>query len=286
MDKKKCVIHANCQGEPLAALLGRHPVFPKEYDILHVVNYTRQPLPDSLISRADIFIYQYLGPDWGELGSKVLLSKIPGRCNTVCLPNLFFKHYWPFWDNAPGMDYSDMFLNDLIARGLDKKEVVHLYLYSDLKRFYDLDRLAEESLTREREKEKNWDFKMVDMVLDRFKRELLFNTVNHPGRALSFHVAEKTLELLGFDPFGAGEYDNFSDPYPEFEQPIHPQVAGHFGLEFLDNDAKYHVYGHEMSFVEYVNYYIECKSQNLGDFISYLRVRPGMRPNNMEKKED
>lgn len=274
MARKLCLIHANCQGEPLEELLGLHPEFGAEHEIRLRVNYLRQPVGDEELGQCDVFLYQHLGENWGALSSRSLLAGLKRGCRTFCVPNLFFKGYWPLWDNAPGMDYSDRLLNALADKGLSGQEALHLYLNADLNRFHDLDGLFEESLARERAKEAHWDLKLVDHVLAGFRDRLLFNTVNHPNKELVVMVVQGVLEDLGYPPLSPGALEGVGDPFPDFVHPIHPQVAERLGLSFeAGPETLWPVYGRRITFARYAADYLECRLQEMGDFIGYLRLK-------------
>ena len=92
-----CILHANCQGGPLTRLLRLSPAFSRRWDILHITNYDRSPVPSDALEHCSLFLYQHLGPQWGDLASENLLSRLPRNAVSLCLPNLFFMGYWPFW---------------------------------------------------------------------------------------------------------------------------------------------------------------------------------------------
>jgi hypothetical protein len=271
--RELCLIHANCQGEPLARLLGAHPAFAERYDILHVVNYTRQAMPEEALAGCGLFLYQWLGEHWGELASDRLLARLPRGAASLSIPNLFYQGYWPLWMPANDFDYADRFLEDMLGRGLGGEETLRLYLQGRIEKLYDLQALVAESIEHERRKERRWDFPMVDLILERAGREQLFWTVNHPGRELCLHVAAKTLEQLGYEPLPAEAVAAFSEPFPEFELPIHPRHGELARLAFVGPERKYEVYGARKTFAEYVGCYLDCRLAGIEDFIGYLRLR-------------
>lgn len=79
MDRQLCVLHANCQGEPMAALLRLCPGFAARYEIRLFTNYTREPVPDEVLSSCSLFLFQHLGPQWNGLASEALLKKNPAQ---------------------------------------------------------------------------------------------------------------------------------------------------------------------------------------------------------------
>ncbi len=272
MKKEFCIVHANCQGEPLARLLLKSPDFKSRYRVRTYTNYTREPIPEMELSSCGLLLYQHLDEKWGELASGVLLKKIPDQAAALCIPNMFFKGYWPLWSGEPGFDYRDILLDRLLDQGLGKTEILHLYLRTELAAKYDLERLFTESLDHERNKESHTPVKYVDLILDRYKGEMLFNTVNHPGPMLMAHAASEVLEALGLDSSVLKE-ETADDLFPEIKLPIHPLVAGRLGLDFGGPGTRYEVYGKERTFEEYAEAYVDCRMLGVDDFIGYLRLR-------------
>ncbi len=273
MSRALCLIQANCQGDPLVELLAAHPDFSQAFETRLYVNYTRQPVPETDLASCAVFLHQWLEEKWGGLSSPVLRAKVSPSCRALCLPNVYCKQYWPLIDSNPVINYSDAFLNLLVDKGLEKREILHLYTRSDLTRYFDLEGIFADSWDQEYEKEERWDVKVTDLVRALFREERLFNTVNHPRGRLTLHVAQEVLRLLGFAPLPEETARAAADPYPEFELPIHPQVAALHGLPFADAHTLYNLYGRPGTFLEYVNHYLDCRALGIDDFISYLRVK-------------
>ncbi|WP_147820092.1 WcbI family polysaccharide biosynthesis putative acetyltransferase [Salidesulfovibrio onnuriiensis] len=271
MSRELCVIHANCQGEPLMERLLACPGFAARYECRLFTNYVREPIPASVLEGCGLFLYQHLGPGWGELGSDFLRSRLPESARSLCIPNMFFLGYWPFWNSEPGFNYRDGALEELIAKGLSGEEILTLYLRSRLTDRYDLAALLEQTFAREREREAHTPVKYVDLIEREFRGERLFNTVNHPGPRLLNHMAAEVLLHLELEP--PENLFSMPDAFPEFVQPIHPQVAAFHHLEFAGPDTEYEVYGKKKTFVQYAACYIEARLAGIEDFIGYLQVR-------------
>lgn len=299
-----CLIHANCQGDPLAKLLAASPQFAARYEIRRYTNYLRERVAPAELSGCGLFLYQHLGEKWDDHASDRLLSMVNPAARVLRLPNMLFTGYWPFWTNRSPMDFGDAFLDRLVSMGLGMAEILHVYLHGDIAAKYDLDAMLRASLDVERDKERGAGVESgmvggdggdggsragrdgsavpdgipavvaptVELVEALWKQERLFATINHPNRRLVLHVAEGVLAALGMDllPPAAGE--GFTDPYPEFELPIHPQVAAHHGLAFGGPDATYNIYGRRMTFEEYVRRYADCRLRGIDNFIGYLQL--------------
>lgn len=272
MVKPLCLVHANCQGEPLVALLRSHPEFERRYRVRYYVNYTREFVPPDALEECELFLHQWLEPHWGEFGSEAMRARLSPRARALVLPNFLFLGYWPFWDHAPGIEFSDFFLNDLVARGLSKAECMHIYCDTDVRRYHDPEPIVQQSFAVEREKEKRWDVKCLDWVHERWRRQQLFLTVNHPAKDLAFHVAQEVLAALGFDPLAREHYRAMREPFPDFEQPIHPQVGKVFGLPFAGPERAWRTFGHRRTFRQYVACYLDCRLNQVADLSAYLRL--------------
>lgn len=302
-----CLIHANCQGDPLAKLLAASPQFAARYEIRRYTNYLRERVAPAELSGCGLFLYQHLGEKWDDHASDRLLSMVNPAARVLRLPNMLFTGYWPFWTNKSPMDFGDAFLDRLVSMGLGMAEILHVYLHGDIAAKYDLDAMLRASLDVERDKERGAGVESgmvggdggdggdggsragrdgsavpdgipavvaptVELVEALWKQERLFATINHPNRRLVLHVAEGVLAALGMDPLPPAVREGFTDPYPEFELPIHPQVAAHHGLAFGGPDATYNIYGRRMTFEEYVRRYADCRLRGIDNFIGYLQL--------------
>ncbi len=268
-----CVLHANCQGEPLAELLAASPAFSRRWRIRHYTNYIREAIAPEDLSAASLFLYQRLGPDWGEFSSASLLARLPSSALALCIPNMFFTGYWPFWTNEGPIAFGDVALNKLIDSGAGKPEILRIYLHGSVDRMADCEAVARESIERERAKEKGCVAPTADLLAELWRREQLFQTVNHPGRTLLLHAADGILAHLGLPPVPGKARAAFNPQYEGFHLPIHPRVAARLGLAFGGEGAAYPVFGRPMSFAQYVSRYIDCRLNGLeADFLGYLQL--------------
>ncbi|WP_419785618.1 WcbI family polysaccharide biosynthesis putative acetyltransferase [Pseudodesulfovibrio sp.] len=270
MTKELCILHANCQGEPLLERLNLCPDFSRRYETRIFTNYIREAIPDQVLADCSLFLYQHLSPGWNDLASDHLLGKIPHTTRALCVPNLFFKGYWPTWSGAPGFDYRCEVLDKLLNLGLPPEETLILYLRRNLTDEYDLAAIAEESLKTERQRETHTPVKYVHLIESLWGHERLFNTVNHPGPLLMNHVANGVLHELGLPQVEPDAMQARGNPFPEFEQPIHPHVGAFFGWNFAKPDTRYNVYGRQLSFAGYAADYVTARKSGVTDFISFL----------------
>ena len=271
MTKELCILHANCQGEPLLDRLNLCPEFSARYETRLFTNYVREPVPDELLGACSLFLYQYLDSKWDGLASEALLAKLPETARALCVPNMFFKGYWPLWSGQEGFNYRCAHLDEIIELGLPPEETALFFLHQEAAEKYDLLEMVAASIRQEREREAHTPVKYVDLLAANYRETRLFNTVNHPGPLLMDHAASEVLRLLGFDAPDPALFQGLGDPFPEFEQPINPKVASFFGWDFAGPDTLYEIYGRKMTFARYAANYVMARQADISDFIGYLQ---------------
>jgi len=274
MQRELCLIHANCQGDALSSLLAATPAFARCFEIRKYTNYLKESIPQQDFDRCRLFLYQHLGDKWNALASDVLLARLhPAACR-IKIPNLLFTGYWPLWTNKSTMNYGDILLDLLVARGYSEAEVLHVYLRGKLTEKYDLNSLLEQNFVRERQKEQGAIISLTDYIKERWRAQQLFFTPNHPGKTLLLALADAVLKNLGMSRVPTVLRTAFTPDYPDFTLPIHPQVGIHFNLPFAEPERLYSIYGRPMSFARYAACYVSCLSRRLGNFEAFLHLVP------------
>lgn len=268
VERELCILHANCQGEPLAAALSASPDFARAFSPRVFLNYARQDIPRQALDACRLFLYQHLGPEWGPLSSDALLARLPKNCRSLCIPNMFFRGPWPLWSGAPGFDFRDVYLDHLLDMGLPARDILHLCLRTSLAAKYDLAARLEETIALERQRQARTPVRYLDFVLEAFRQRPLFLTVNHPGAELIGRAAAGILAALGLAPM-AGDFA-LPPEYLAFELPVHPQAAAFYGLAYGGEDATFNVYGRRLTFAQYAAAYVDCRLRGRADFIGYL----------------
>ena len=271
--KRLCILHGNCQGEVLAALLAASPEFQDAYRVEYYVNFTRQAIPQESLAHCALFLHQHLGEHWGDLASSALRARLPQGCVALSYPNMFFKGYWPFWSGKAGFDFRDSMLDELIDRGLETADVLRLALSRNLPAMFGLQDSLEQTLAQEEAKQAHCDVPYAHLIRRDSLRRRLFNTVNHPRKELMLHAADGVLELLGLPPLPEDFPSLCPEVFAEFELPINPRVAERFGFEFGQDKQLYNVYGAQMTYAEYAALYVACKRDGRSDFSAYLQGR-------------
>lgn len=270
MSREICILHANCQGEALKPLLEAHPDFSRYFEIRPYLNYTRQEIANKDMAQCRLFLHQYLAPKWGELASDQLLALLPDNAQAICLPNYFFKGYWPTWTNKfDGIEFADSLLEELLKRSLPQDAVLSLYLKGGAI-FGDPQAIAAASLAKEREKEAHTPIKYVDFLESHWREEQLFITVNHPNNALLIRLANELLRLLGLAPLPQSVIDNYQHPQGNFWLPIHPWVGDTLNLPFAAKERLYPCFAGPLTHAQYISVYLACRQYNIRNLTGVL----------------
>lgn len=272
MQKRLAILHANCQGEPLARALRASPEFDAAFAPRVFLNYAREPIPAESLESCGLFLHQHLGPEWGELASDELLRRLPAATPRLCVPNMFFRGPWPLWSGEPGFDYRDRLLDRLLAMGLPRHDILHVYLRTPLAAKYDLPALLAETVQTERARQEMTPVPYLDHVLEHFRERPLFLTINHPCAELILLAAAGILKRLGLAPMDPARLNGFATGYEDFRLPIHPQAAECYGLAYGHADERYPVYGRALTFEQYAAAYVDCRLAGIDTFIGYLQA--------------
>lgn len=267
-----CILHANCQGGPLRRLLLASAEFSKRWNILHITSYDRTPVPADALEHCELFLYQHLGPQWGDLASENLLARLPDNAKSIRLPCLFCMNYWPFWISGSPMHFGDIYLDYLIDKGLSSAEVAHVYLHGKLDAAYDLDSRIQNSKLHQKTKDEGVIISLEDYIDAHWREEQLFTTINHPTPKLSLMVANAILAELGLPFLDNAVLEQEGDALEcdrQLHLPIHPAVGRRFGLPFAGEERRYRVYDNMLTFRQYTLAYIDCRLKGL-PFLVYL----------------
>ncbi|MCR5563210.1 MAG: hypothetical protein K6F46_07565 [Desulfovibrio sp.] len=280
MAKALCILHANCQGEALLPLLENSPTFHPRFRIARYTNYTRDHIPQDVLKKAALFLYQNLGDEWGDISSRRLLAALPRGCTAIRIPNLFFKGYWPTWTNRiRDIDFADTLVESLLARNLSPKEILYLATREEGALLGDVAKIAEDSLRQEEAKEKGCDIACAPILREYWRQEQLFLTVNHPGPRLLFHIADSLLSLLGLAPLPDAVKQTYVHPEGYFWLPLYPALGRLLRLPFATEQRRYPIFANEMTHKDYITCYIACRTSGVSNLLGALReLPPGYRP--------
>lgn len=260
--KPSLVVYGNCQAEWVALGLQTIPTVADRFDIHYVYSFDHPVSglanPDlSLLGRCAVLLEQRGA--WDRFRWR---TAVPASAQVVTFPALTMDALWPlttFSDprNVPVLPdypfglfpYGDRLISDWVMNGVSRDETLRRYLAWSLAESEDLARVMEMGQVRLEMADEQCDVKMADAVLDRLAHEPLFFTCNHPRPALLAMLAGRVLDHSGLTSGSVTAAAQsiralFEDRQPNanIQVPIHPDVAGAFGLAWYRTDLRYCCY--------------------------------------------
>jgi len=266
---RKIVFLGNCQGRRLQVL------FDDEFRAItgdttdFVVSY--EPFTDrvrEILLAADIIVAQAIDSE-----HSVNIDTLDLRAEIILYPNITGAFLWPFsgdahilneklphfHDGPYGREYGDRWLNRKIKQGAQPADIIREYLELDVPKVTRLDRMYELLIERGYQRDVRTGFAATEIIEREFRDNRLFLTPANLELPLFVHVARIVYDRLGVP---ASEVERvlaglWRTPFPLIDLPIHPAVARHFGLKYIDETTRYRTAAGELlSFVEWVERYV------------------------------
>jgi len=263
------VFLGNCQAGTLASLY-REVIAPETGEkVAYVASYvTAGADAQETVARARVLVRQVLdfAPATADLRSD-------GR--TVLAPLVSAPFLWPCSgtkhpSNAPapyldeagpyGAEIGDSFLNRLITRGVPAREAVAEYLAADIVTQRRVDAMHEMILTKQRSRDEACGgYPFAEFIESRIYSEKLFRTANHPELPLTFLIAEEVFGRIGVPDHLISRLREYKGQlFPKTEAPIHPSIARHFGLTYVNAGTRYRYFDEgSFTFLEYALRYMD-----------------------------
>lgn len=275
----------NCQINALQGIYDRFVGRCRGDLVVYVASYANLSDQGRLaIEQADVIVEQIT-----EFKQKVDSSGLAGRARRVLVPLVSGGFYWPLagqphprnptpWYLKEGpfdAEYSDAYLNRLIAQNVEPDQAVDRYLKLDVNSKVNLDRVLDLILERQRERDELTGFDVASIIRAKFRNELLFRTPFHPELRITRHLAVELFRRLGVgeEPIERVQRYLTVTPFPEKVLPIHPSVVSHFGLTFIAPKHRYkHSLHGDVTFEEFAHQYVRCEwNSDVEEGIAFIR---------------
>jgi hypothetical protein len=255
------IVAGNAQANAVALILRHIPAIAERYEVAYEDAPPAAGAVLCIQGEAEV-------PAFGEGRSKPRIIRFP---------NLKFEALWPFhrvnpFDRKEPPDYphgrfpyGDSFIASCVENDVPQHEIMHFVLAPDWNPSWPGigDLLAAETKRLQTEDAAN-DVKIGDCILDRFRTERLFWTVDAPTNVLLSEVVIRLLDVLLDDPPERAEtlkifFDTASQEFfGSYAVPIHPYVARHLGLTWYRAGERYRHFGDApMSYGKYFEAMIE-----------------------------
>jgi hypothetical protein len=239
----------------------------------------RAPIPSDILTRATILIEE--AAPWQGSGTLTgdERTQLPETATTIAVPTLHFNSLWPLMTEdprnqpEPGAPYGripfgmgDRVALKIVQSEPDPAKRRALYDAVDLAGVANLARSHELEIRNCFAREQGCDVRVAAYVMANFREKRLYYTHNHPTGTLMYFVLAQLYALPAIRDLIKRPYDQLvtaaqkwaieSNVFGGEEAPVHPKVAGHFGLQWWRADHRYPWMGQQRNFGEWIDWYL------------------------------
>ena len=198
-DRKVVFLNANCYGSILAIYLGSNKEFVSKYfiyDVTPIQEKNASEFPDKLLSVCDVYLGQDIRKEnkFGiQFSDEYIVERLRPDCKRIIFPNLvgmgkmmFIQSYYEAGGkNADAampygfFPYGDSVIDRLYEEGYSAEEIIIEIakgkFFSEEQIRSNFDEMVEQFKKRER----NWDVKIVDYILENYRERQVFYDLYH-----------------------------------------------------------------------------------------------------------
>jgi hypothetical protein len=242
---KKIILYGNCQ---LTTGIYSYLKSLNNFSINIIQSYTfirnQLKIDYDLLSCCDIFIYQPIHERYGKYASDNIIKFLSPECIKIGIPFLYLDAFFPLIkkNSAHGIDGGEIInensiLNqDIILKLLqkyNKEEIIKMYDNDEID--FNFTERFNENINRMLEKEKLCDIKIVDFILEQYKKIKLFDVHVHPTIIIFDEIMKQIVDILKlnidiiYNKNWNGKLSNEIYPYSRYS-------IKHFNFEWIDKE--------------------------------------------------
>lgn len=278
LGKKVAVIIGNCYVNPIVKYLESNVHFREEYFFYHKISLVDRAieyeLDQAVLENSQLCLYQDLKEDnpYGiAFSRRNIESFLLEQCKRIVFPNLVGMGKMLFIQGSVNDErnigygqkyglfpYRDEVIDGLVNKGMGTEEVIkyirekNFYTKNEIEQNFDI--VVEKFVQRE----KNWDIKIIDYILETYKEEPAFYDVKHPSDKIMRKISVDILRMLGIDEC---DFLVEKEELSAYEMPVYKEVAEALDLKYWKQDAEIRQNSFQklspgMDWKEYVREYI------------------------------
>lgn len=252
--RKSVVIYGNCHTAIISQMLECCSEFNEKYFIIPTkqIQQIKDPknLYEDCYNQCDVFIHQSirLNNRYGEeYASQNIIDRLKPGCSVISIPNVYHLPlcFFPQYKETPELRRNGItyFIRDSIVDShLDKpfrlKKLVKtdyedscLFSREDIKTSFDL------FIDKVKKREKDWDIKVSDFILENYKSHQLFYDPNHPTNFFFNFLTTELLKLLQCTEITYLEHQSFGKCLDSMEMPVCKAVVEALQLNWGDSSV-------------------------------------------------
>jgi hypothetical protein len=170
--------------------------------------YGHTVLDIDLFKNCDIFIYQPIDDRYGIYSTNNILKYFKNDCILVSVPFIYMDSLFPLVKklSVHGIDggiqeNENNILNNNVILNYKKiynnEEIINLYKNNKID--FDFQNRFDENIKRMKEKEEKCNIKIVDFILDNYKKNYLFTMHHHPTKIVFDNISKQIYKLLNIN---------------------------------------------------------------------------------------
>jgi Polysaccharide biosynthesis enzyme WcbI len=244
---ERAVVVGNCQAKALELMLTTNDAFASRFELasfpaVHEIPDAMVPQLHAAVAEATLVVPQRVDEGYREgigLGTETL-ARIAGTAHVLCWPSVFWAGYVPdlfYLRDEHGrpvvdgpFDYHDRTILRAYVAGADAAATCDLL--ADPEQPSDAEEWARRATAELESRGRGCEIDVASFIVERFRDELLFFTMNHPANRLLAHMAQQILERLGLpgavDPARLGPAELLGSTF----YPLHASHVRALGLRF------------------------------------------------------
>lgn len=276
IDKKMVFLHGNCHMDVIEGFLNSSDKFIKEYAVYPTPRIcTREKLNEEVLKYMDVWIHEDIRSNnsFGyQFSDEHIGNYIEKDTKEIIMPHLynlgagFFPHAKERNDKNTALlngayengmfPFKDSIIDKCLAENMSVEKICK-YVMEDniLPKEYVLNNF-DKYIEKIRQREESWDIKILEFILDSYKKQKLFYDIGHPTNYILKKISIEILKCLGI--FDNKIKTNIKLDYHEV--PIYPWIRKVLKMEwdeeYIRIDDKAIKCMDTMSVEEYVREYI------------------------------
>lgn len=247
-EKKVVVLNANCYGPQIKKYLQNDSDFSKEYCFYPIPPICENKLgtiDKHIMSKCSVFIHQDIREDnaYGyKLSDKYLLDLLPSNAISITVPNLvgFGKAFYPqsvssnpnsrpHPNSKTGLfPHADKLIDELVQQGKTRNEIINICRSGGNFNKNDVQTSLNVNYRKYKEREKYWDIKVLDMIMDLYRDVQVFYDMVHPANFIMRKICEEVMGKVGIHK----NLELLGNGINTFEIPLYPEIREHLSLSW------------------------------------------------------
>lgn len=245
-NRKMAVAYGNCHMWAVKTYLERDKDFAKDYGFYPLPMIQNMKLLENyelVLPHCELFLHQAIRKEniYGEkYASENMISYLSKQCQVVSIPNLFAlpdcffpqqQKYWKerqFYFNLG----EDIWIERWLEEGKTEEEIKAYIVKGGVYQRQEILELWRDFQNKLYKREKEWDVKISDYIMDNYKTIKLFYDKYHISATLAREIASRTMQYMGYEGQIPYELPIYLDSCEMF---IYQDVKEALGLQFEES---------------------------------------------------